>query len=120
TDRNWENDRISQRSNTGIHKDDFSFRIKSMPAKEFGSQGQIKSLIFSMHLAKYSLLRDHQGFTPLLVLDDIFDKLDEFRLSRLIDILSSPGFGQIFISDTSQERLLTHMKMTDYKALELT
>jgi DNA replication and repair protein RecF len=109
-DRNWEADKNTQRTNGGIHKDDFQLLIKSMSAKEFGSQGQIKSLIFSMHLTKYALLRDQKGYYPVLILDDVFDKLDDRRLSRLMEILNTDDFGQIFISDTNRERLSQEMK----------
>ncbi len=117
TDLSWEADKNTARSNAGIHKDDYELSIREMPAKEFGSQGQIKSLIFALHLSKYAILREVSGYKPILILDDIFDKLDERRLHRLMDILSSPDFGQVFISDTSTTRvgeylysdLLTHI-----------
>jgi DNA replication and repair protein RecF len=119
-DMNWEADRNTMRTNAGIHKDDYALSIKNMPAKEYGSQGQIKSLIFALHLSKYSILRDQSGYKPLLILDDIFDKLDERRLHRLMEILTTDDFGQIFISDTSSVRvggflpgsLLHHIEMT--------
>lgn len=104
-DMNWDADRNTQRSNTGIHKDDFHLSIKDMPAKEYGSQGQIKSLIFALHLSKYKILSEECGFKPLLILDDIFDKLDESRLARLMEILLLPDFGQIFLSDTNRKRV---------------
>jgi len=104
-DRARGQDLATQRSNTGIHKDDFLLAIRSMPAREFGSQGQIKSLIFALHLSKYALMRDQTGYCPLLLLDDIFDKLDERRLRRLMEILTAREFGQVFISDTSSERV---------------
>ncbi|MDQ3017443.1 MAG: DNA replication and repair protein RecF [Bacteroidota bacterium] len=104
-DMSWELDRNTQRSNTGIHKDDFNLQIKNLPAKEFGSQGQIKSLIFSLHLSKYHLLADKCGFQPLLILDDIFDKLDERRLARLMEMLIQPQYGQILLTDTSRNRV---------------
>jgi len=118
-DRNWELDKITQRTNGGIHKDDFQLLIKNISAREFGSQGQIKSLIFSMHLTKYALLRDQKGFHPILILDDVFDKLDDRRLSMLMEILNTDDFGQIFISDTNRERLSSRMKSTDYKEILL-
>lgn len=118
-DRNWESDKNTQRTNGGIHKDDYQLLIKNMPAKEFGSQGQIKSLIFSMHLSKYGLLRDQKGYLPILILDDVFDKLDDQRLSKLMEILNTEDFGQIFISDTNRERLSSRMKTADYKEIIL-
>lgn len=113
-DRNWESDKNTQRTHAGIHKDDFLLLIKDKPAREFGSQGQIKSLIFSLHLTKYRLLSEQKGYQPILILDDVFDKLDDRRLSRLMEILHADEFGQIFISDTNQERLRKEMKMKDY------
>jgi DNA replication and repair protein RecF len=104
-DMSWERDKQSQRSNAGIHKDDFDLRIKDMPAREYGSQGQIKSFIFALHLSKYRILSSQSGFQPILILDDIFDKLDEGRLSRLMEILMQPEFGQILLSDTTRNRV---------------
>lgn len=104
-DQNWEADKLTGRTQGGIHKDDFVFTIKGMAAREYGSQGQIKSLIFSLHLTKYALLREQLGFHPVLMLDDVFDKLDERRHARLMEILCGDAFGQVFISDTSHDRL---------------
>ncbi len=101
TDMNWEADKGTGRSNSGIHKDDYHLEVKGLAAKLFGSQGQVKSLVFALHLSKFGVLSQQSGLKPLLVLDDIFDKLDERRLERLMDILSSEAFGQVFISDTS-------------------
>lgn len=104
-DMNWETDKHTGRSNSGIHKDDYKLEIKDMSAKGFGSQGQVKSLVFALHLSKYSILAQQSGYKPLLILDDIFDKLDERRLERLMEILSAEEFGQVFISDTSGKRV---------------
>jgi DNA replication and repair protein RecF len=104
-DMHWEADKNTGRSNAGIHKDDYRLDIKNMPAKEYGSQGQVKSLIFALHLSKYTILRDQTCYKPLLILDDIFDKLDERRLQRLMEILMADEFGQVFISDTSSKRV---------------
>lgn len=104
-DQQWEADKNTGRSNAGIHRDDFILRIKNMSAKDHGSQGQIKSLIFALHLSKYKLLLDETGVKPLLILDDIFDKLDDRRLHRLMEMLTADEYGQIFISDTSNVRV---------------
>lgn len=119
TDRFWDTDRNTARSNAGIHKDDYSLSVKGMSAKEFGSQGQIKSLIFSMHLAKYAILREQSGYNPVFILDDIFDKLDERRLARLMEILSTADFGQIFISDTSRTRMQGNLKSQELNEITL-
>ena len=118
-DKNWDGDKNMQRTNGGIHKDDFLLMIKNSPAREFGSQGQIKSLIFSLHLTKYKLLREQKGNLPILVLDDVFDKLDDRRLARLMEILHADEFGQIFISDTNKERLSKEMKMSSFTEILL-
>jgi DNA replication and repair protein RecF len=106
-DQSWEADKNTGRSTAGIHRDDFHLIIKDMSAKDHGSQGQIKSLIFALHLSKYKLLLSETGVKPILILDDIFDKLDDRRLHRLIEILSTDDYGQIFISDTSSVRVNT-------------
>ena len=118
-DRSWPVDKNTQRSNAGIHKDDVDLKIKTLSAKEFGSQGQIKSLIFAMHLSKYAMLRQQKGYNPILVLDDIFDKLDDKRLHRLMEILHSEDYGQIFISDTSKDRLTSGMLHSNFKEIQL-
>ena len=99
--------------------DDVDLKIKTLSAKEFGSQGQIKSLIFAMHLSKYAMLRQQKGYNPILVLDDIFDKLDDKRLHRLMEILHSEDYGQIFISDTSKDRLTSGMLHSNFKEIQL-
>ena len=104
-DRNWETDKSTMRTNAGIHRDDYHLHIRKASAKEFGSQGQIKSLIFALHLSKYHVLREQSGYNPILILDDIFDKLDERRLHRLMEILSTPNYGQILLSDTNRRRV---------------
>ena len=103
--RSLEQDRIAGFSTAGIHKDDLVFTIKGMPLKKFGSQGQQKSFLLAIRLAQFDYTRDTKGFKPLLLLDDIFDKLDDFRVEQLIRLVSEDHFGQIFITDTSAERL---------------
>lgn len=104
-DMNWEADKNTMRTNAGIHKDDYHLDIKDMPAKEYGSQGQIKSLTFALHLSKYKVLSQEIGTSPILILDDVFDKLDENRLARLMEILTLPEYGQIFLSHTTGKRV---------------
>lgn len=100
-----ERDRILQRTGAGIHKDELAFTIEGMPMKKFGSQGQQKSFLIALKLAQYSFLDQEKGFKPLLLLDDIFDKLDEKRTRKLMQMVSEDDFGQIFITDTSRERI---------------
>lgn len=98
-------DKILQRTNRGIHRDDLAFCMNSHPLKQVGSQGQKKNFLFALKLAQFEILREHKGFAPILLLDDIFEKLDEKRIRRLIDLICGNGFGQVFITDTEAERL---------------
>ena len=102
---NERKDAFSQYTNAGIHKDDLVFTIKGHPIKKYGSQGQQKSLIIALRLAQYELLKDHLGLAPILLLDDIFDKLDNDRVKRLLDLVSEHYFGQVLVTDTDEDRL---------------
>lgn len=102
-----EKDKVLERTTTGIHKDELVFNIEDMPLKKFGSQGQQKSFVIALKLAQYEYLHRHKGFKPLLLLDDIFDKLDDRRVSKLMEMVSHQDFGQIFITDTGKERVLS-------------
>ena len=105
--RNLERDRILERTTIGIHKDELSFTIHGMSLKKFGSQGQQKSFLIALKLAQYTFLHQQKGFEPLLLLDDIFDKLDNSRTTKLMKMVSDKDFGQIFITDTSRSRVET-------------
>jgi len=94
-------------SNFGIHKDDFLFLINEKPLKRFGSQGQQKSFSLSLKLAQYDYIATRKMMKPILLLDDIFDKLDNFRISQLLNMVGQNHFGQVFISDTDEARLHT-------------
>ena len=100
-----ETDRALERTTAGIHKDDLRFIIHGMPMKKFGSQGQQKSFLIALKLAQYSFLTQQKGFKPLLLLDDIFDKLDDKRVTKLMQMVSDNDFGQVFITDTSFSRV---------------
>ncbi|MGV3547815.1 MAG: DNA replication/repair protein RecF [Pedobacter sp.] len=100
-----EKDRILERTTTGIHKDELQFEIAGMPMKKFGSQGQQKSFLIALKLAQYSYLQKFKGFKPLLLLDDIFDKLDTHRIHKLMEMVSHQDFGQIFITDANKDRV---------------
>ncbi len=100
-----EKDRAAQYTTTGIHKDDLSFLIHQWPAKKFGSQGQQKSFIIALKLAQFSFTRDIKGYHPILLFDDIFDKLDEQRVQQLMRMVSEQHFGQVFVTDTHTERI---------------
>jgi DNA replication and repair protein RecF len=105
--KSLERDRILERTTTGIHKDELIFTIHGMPLKKFGSQGQQKSFLIALKLAQYTFLYRQKGFEPLLLLDDIFDKLDDQRTHKLMKMVSDKDFGQIFITDTSKQRIET-------------
>jgi len=97
-------DRALQYTSTGIHKDDLSFKINDYPVKKFGSQGQQKSFLIALKFAQFHFIKEQSRTTPILVLDDIFDKLDEDRVAHIISLVDNESFGQIFISDTHAER----------------
>ena len=99
-----EKDKALQYTSTGIHKDDIIFEIEGHPIKKFGSQGQQKSFLIALKFAQFYLIRQQAKTTPILLLDDIFDKLDENRVSHIIKLVDDENFGQIFISDTHGER----------------
>jgi DNA replication and repair protein RecF len=94
-----------QRTTSGIHKDDLSFQLNKQTFKNVASQGQRKSLLFAMKLAEFELLGANKGFPPLLLLDDVFEKLDESRIHNLLDYVCTQNDGQVFITDTNQGRL---------------
>jgi DNA replication and repair protein RecF len=107
-----EKDRILQRTTVGIHKDDLVFEISGYPLKRFASQGQLKSFVLSLKLAQYQVLREEKKVPPLLLLDDIFDKLDGQRVTQLLQLLQQQAFGQAFITDTDETRLSAIIRET--------
>lgn len=98
-------DRHLQRTGAGIHRDDLEFLIGGYPVRQFASQGQLKSYVLAMKLAQYEILRQETGQPPILLLDDLFAKLDRRRVEHLIAWIVSHPFGQVIISDTEPERL---------------
>ncbi|GAB4311810.1 MAG: DNA replication and repair protein RecF [Bacteroidales bacterium] len=100
-----ERDRAVRYTTCGIHKDDLVMLINGYPVKKFGSQGQQKSYVIAIRLAQFDLIRQIKGYNPLLLLDDIFDKLDERRVKYLIHLVGENNFGQVFITDTQHERI---------------
>lgn len=92
-------------STRGVHKDDLVMEIGGFPLKRFGSQGQTKSFVIALRLAQFGFLKECSGKTPILLLDDIFDKLDASRVERIMGIVSGSGFGQIFVTDTNRKYL---------------
>ena len=114
-------DRALQYTSVGIHKDDLSFEIDSYPIKKFGSQGQQKSFLIALKLAQFEFLKKQSGVKPILLFDDIFDKLDESRVAKIVEMVNSDTFGQLFISDTHPERTEAIIKSTHqtYKMFNL-
>lgn len=101
-----EKDAWLQRTTKGIHKDDLKLLINNYAVKKFASQGQLKSYLLALKLAQYELLRQEVELSPLLLLDDIFDKLDNKRVEQLLTLLLERDFGQIFLTDTHESRIV--------------
>jgi len=120
-EENLAKDRILQYTSSGIHKDDLSFEIDHHPIKKFGSQGQQKSFLIALKLAQFEFVKQQSKQNPILLFDDIFDKLDETRVGKIIEMVNNDNFGQLFISDTHPERTETIIKSThqSYKIFNL-
>lgn len=103
-EQNFDKDRVLQYTGVGIHKDDLNFSIWGHPIKKFGSQGQQKSFLIALKLAQFKFMKEQAKTTPILLLDDIFDKLDENRVGHIIQLVDDSEYGQIFISDTHADR----------------
>ena len=103
-ENSFQKDVILQYTSSGIHKDDFIFNLDGSRIKKFGSQGQQKSFLIALKLAQFEVLKAQSGNTPILLLDDIFDKLDAQRVERIIEMVNDTDFGQLFISDTHADR----------------
>lgn len=98
-------DRFLEYTTVGIHKDDLLLEMDGFPVKSLGSQGQQKSYLVALKLAKFDYIKKKAGFPPILLLDDIFDKFDADRVEQIIKLVGNSRFGQIFITDTHQSRL---------------
>lgn len=117
-----ERDRSARFTTCGIHKDDLQFEIDGYPVKKFGSQGQQKSYIIAIKLAQFEHTKNLKGFKPILLFDDIFDKLDDHRVGQIIRLVSENNFGQVFMTDTQRhrvEKLLQEVKI-DHRIFEIT
>ena len=106
---NRQKDLAAQRTTGGIHRDDLIFSLDNQPFKNIASQGQRKSLLFALKLAEMDVLKENKGFAPLLLLDDVFEKLDEERIANLLNRVCIENKGQVFITDTNEERLKNHL-----------
>jgi len=114
-------DRLFQYTTVGIHKDDLLFSISDFPIKKFGSQGQQKSYLIALKLAQFEFIKTQTKGIPILLLDDVFDKLDEERVLQLINLVNKDSFGQLFITDTHAERTENVVKQINqtYKMFNL-
>ena len=104
---NYSKDLSAQYTTAGIHKDDLLFEIEGYPIKKYGSQGQQKSFLIALKLSQYELLKQQLQKKPIVLLDDIFDKLDDSRVRQLVQLVTQGHFGQLFITDTHKERTET-------------
>lgn len=104
-EQNLDNDMRYQRTLRGVHRDDWELQLNGMSLKQFGSQGQKKSFLFALKLGQYAWLTQTLGHTPVLLLDDIFEKLDQSRMEALLRIIRGEGFGQVILTDTHAGRI---------------
>ncbi len=109
-------DLITERTNYGVHKDDFKFLINASPIKKFGSQGQQKTFSIALKIAQFQLIKSKINVKPLLLLDDIFDKLDSKRIKKLLGLINENYFGQVFITDAGEERAKKLLQEAHIKA----
>ncbi len=102
-------DCLAQRTTAGVHRDNIEINLAGQPFRNIASQGQRKSLLFALKLAEMEVLKKEKGFAPLLLLDDVFEKLDEDRIGNLLQRVCVDCEGQVFITDTNEQRLKTHL-----------
>jgi DNA replication and repair protein RecF len=100
-------DRVLEYTTVGPHKDDLDFQLNGFSLKKFASQGQQKSYLLALKLAQFQYIRERKNIKPLLLLDDVYDKLDENRFNKLLELVRGNDFGQVFITDTHAERMMT-------------
>lgn len=118
---NLQKDMLLQYTSVGTHKDDLLFEIGGYPVKKFGSQGQQKSFLIALKLAQFDFIKELSNVNPILLLDDIFDKLDERRVAHIVDLVATDELGQLFISDTHDLRTEKVVQQTgqSYKMFKL-
>lgn len=114
-------DRFMEYTTVGVHKDDLLLNMNDFPVKSLGSQGQQKSYLVALKLAKFDYIKRKAGYSPILLLDDIFDKFDADRVEQIIRLVGNNRFGQIFITDTHSSRLhdILSSHNTDYKLFNI-
>jgi len=108
-------DMLLQRTVSGIHRDELVILMDNQPFKQVASQGQRKSLLFALKLAELEVLKEEKGFAPILLLDDVFEKLDESRIQNLLERVCVINEGQVLITDTNEERLAAHLDQLKLK-----
>jgi DNA replication and repair protein RecF len=113
---NRQRDLFSQRTNFGIHRDDYVFTLGGGDLKRLGSQGQQKSFIIALKLAQFEIIKQKKGIKPLLLLDDIFDKLDDLRINRLLELVKNEELGQLFLTDARPDRTSSLLKQIGVSA----
>ncbi|CAN5212028.1 DNA replication and repair protein RecF [soil metagenome] len=120
-EENLQKDMVLQYTGVGVHKDDLNFEIDGHPIKKFGSQGQQKSFLIALKLAQFDFIKTINNANPILLLDDIFDKLDEHRVAQIVALVAGNELGQIFISDTHADRTEKVVKESNqtYKIFKL-
>ena len=120
-DESLTKDKVLQYTTCGTHKDDLLFKISDFPIKKQGSQGQQKTFLIALKLAQFDFIKHLVGYKPLLLLDDIFDKLDDTRVESIVRLVSEHHFGQIFITDAHKERTEDIIKKIDdsYKIFDI-
>ena len=119
--RSRERDLVNQFTTSGVHRDDVIFKIGGYPLRKYGSQGQQKSFLIALKLAQYRMLAETTGEKPILLLDDLFDKLDMRRVQHLLELVAGDDFGQICITDCNKVRLESTLAAaaTDYALFEV-
>ncbi|MGL5912542.1 MAG: DNA replication/repair protein RecF, partial [Bacteroidales bacterium] len=113
--KNLLRDKALQHTSVGIHRDDLLVHLNGNILKKRGSQGQQKSAVLALKLAQTKLLQKHLNIAPILLLDDIFDKLDMLRVKNLIQVVSHNTFGQIFLTDSNKVRLSSILQEVDWQ-----
>lgn len=119
--QNINKDKALQYTSNGIHKDDLLFEIEGFPMKKYGSQGQQKSFLIALKLSQFEIIKKQLKVIPIFLLDDIFDKLDDNRVAKLVLLVTQKHFGQLFITDTHYERTENVVKRTHlpYKIFQI-
>lgn len=114
--KNLQRDLATQRTTAGIHRDEFLFLLNDNEVKRYGSQGQQKSFLIALKLAEFQAVAENKKFKPLLLLDDIFDKLDDLRIRKMLEFVAEGMFGQVFLTDARPDRCLEILKAVNLKA----